>query len=145
MTRNTRLGIVAPLSLHPDAANDLRGLMASDPDAAGKVAAFLQQAKCDPRIIGSLLDHDFGDNRTEPYHVSKWLEFWNTGFNLWRVKIWTFPKGSLKHRIIYAYQPSTHHYHVLAIVHRDFDYRSDHEITKRVLAAYRSLGISARY
>ena len=74
MTRNTKFGIISSLSLHPDAANDLRALMVSDQAAAGKIAAFLQQAKNDPKIIASLLDHDFGDTRREPYHVSKWLE-----------------------------------------------------------------------
>ena len=142
MTRNTKFGIISPLSLRPDAAADLRGLMVSDQAEAGKIAAFLQQAKNDPKIIATLLDHDFGETRRKPYHVSKWLEFWNTGFNLWRVKLWSFPKGSLSYRIVYAYQPSTQHYHVLAIVHRDFDYQTDHTITQRILLAYRSLGIT---
>lgn len=142
MTRNTKFGIVVPLSLHPDAANDLRALMVSDQAQAGKIAAFLQQAKNDPKIIATLLDHDFGETRREPYHVSKWLEFWKTGFNLWRLKLWAFPRGSLSYRIVYAYQPSTQHYHVLAIVHRDFDYQTDHAITQRILLAYRSLGIT---
>ncbi len=142
MTRNTKFGIISPLSLHPDAADDLRGLMVIDQAQAGKIAAFLQQAKNDPKIVATLLDHDFGETGREPYHVSKWLEFWNTGFNLWRVKLWSFPKGSLSYRIVYAYQPSTQHYHVLAIVHRDFDYQPDHAITQRILIAYRSLGIT---
>ena len=116
--------------------------MVTDPGAGGKMAALLQQAKHDRRIIDSLLDHNFGANRSEPYHVSKWFEFWNTGYNLWRLKFWTFPKGSLKYRVVYAYQPSTRRYHVLAIVHRDFDYPKDHETTKRILAAYHSLGIT---
>lgn len=142
--RNTKFGIITPLSLHADAANDLRALMVSDPDAAGKILAFLEQAKRDPKIIASLLDHDFGDTRRELYHVSKWLEYWNTGFNLWRVKLWTFPKGSLRYRVVYAYQPSTQHYHVLAIVHRDFDYDPSHAVTQRILVAYQSIGITTR-
>lgn len=128
--------------MHPDAANDLRQLMVTDKFAAAKVAALLQQAKHDPKIIDSLLDHNFGADQAQPYHVSKWLNFWNTGYNIWRLKIWLIPKGSLRYRIVYAYQPSTLQYHVLAIVHRDFDYQTDHEITQRILAAYRSLGIT---
>lgn len=128
--------------MHPDAANDLRQLMVTDKFAAAKVAALLQQAKHDPKIIDSLLDHNFGADQAQPYHVSKWLNFWNTGYNIWRLKIWLIPRGSLRYRIVYAYQPSTLQYHVLAIVHRDFDYQTDHEITQRILAAYRSLGIT---
>lgn len=128
--------------MHPDAASDLRQLMVTDKFAAAKVAALLQQAKHDPKIIDSLLDHNFGADQAQPYHVSKWLNFWNTGYNIWRLKIWLIPRGSLRYRIVYAYQPSTLQYHVLAIVHRDFDYQTDHEITQRILAAYRSLGIT---
>ena len=116
--------------------------MLSDRFAAGKVAALLQQAKHDPKIIASLLDHDFGADYTAVYHVSKWYEFWNVGFNIWRLKIWIEPKGSLRYRIVYAYEPKTLQYYVLAIVHRDFDYKSDHEITSRILKAYKDLGIT---
>ena len=100
--RNTKFGIITPLSLHADAASDLRGLMVGDPDAAGKILAFLEQAKRDPKIIASLLDHDFGDTRREPYHV-------------------------------------------LAIVHRDFNYDPSHAVTQRILVAYHSIGITTRH
>ena len=116
--------------------------MLSDRFAAGKVAALLQQAKHDPKIIDSLLDHDFGADHTAAYHVSKWYEFWNVGFNIWRLKVWIEPKGSLGYRIVYAYEPKSLQYYVLAIVHRDFDYKSDHEITSRILKAYKDLGIT---
>lgn len=133
---------MATLSIHPDAADDIRQLMATDRFAAGKVAALLQQAKADPAIIASLLDHGFGADHTAAYHVSKWFEFWNAGYNLWRLKIWTEPKGSLRYRIVYAYEPQSLQYHVLAVVHRDFDYQTDHEITRRILKAYEALGLT---
>lgn len=132
------------LSIHPDAAADIRELMAKDRFAAGKVVALLQQAKADPAIIDSLLDHDFGADHAAAYHVSKWFDFWNVGYNLWRLKIWMEPKGSLRYRIVYAYEPRTLQYHVLAVVHRDFDYKRDHEITSRILKAYEDLGLTTR-
>lgn len=116
--------------------------MLSDRFAAGKLAALLQQAKHDPKIIDSLLDHDFGVGHTAAYHVSKWYEFWNVGFNIWRLKVWIEPKGSLRYRIVYAYEPKSLQYYVLAVVHRDFDYKRDHEITSRILKAYKDLGIT---
>jgi hypothetical protein len=136
------LGIVPTLTIHPDAANDLRQLMVKDRFAAGKVTALLQQAKQDPKIIDSLLDHDFGADYSATYHVSKWYEFWNVGFNIWRLKIWTEPKGSLRYRIVYAYEPKSLQYYVLAVVHRDFDYKPDHAITNRIIKAYKDLGIT---
>lgn len=142
MTGYIQLGIVPTLSIHADAAEDLRQLMGSDKFAAAKVLALLQQAKHDPRIIATLLDHEFGEDHSATYHVSRWQNFWRAGYNLWRLKIWLEPKGSLRYRIIYAYQPVTLQYHVLAVVHRDFNYDKDHEITKRILRAYTSLGIA---
>lgn len=136
--------MIPSLLIHPDAAQDLRALMVSDRAAAGMVLALLEQAKHDSTVLDSLLDHDFGAGRTEDYHVSKWWEWWNKGYNIWRLKIWTVPKGSLKQRIVYAYDPSQLQYHVLAVVHRDFDYKRDHAVTNRILQAYRDLGI-ARY
>lgn len=115
--------------------------MVDDRFATGKVAALLQQAKHDPKIIDSLLDHDFGADYSATYHVSKWYEFWNVGFNIWRLKIWIEPKGSLRYRIVYAYEPKFLQYYVLAIVHRNFDYKKDHEITNRIIKAYKDLGI----
>ena len=136
--------MISSLLIHPDAAQDLRALMVSDREAAGMVLALLEQAMHDSTVLDSLLDHDFGAGRTEDYHVSKWLELWNSGYNIWRLKIWTVPKGSLKQRIVYAYDPTQLQYHVLAVVHRDFDYKRDHAITNRILQAYLDLGI-ARY
>lgn len=136
------MGIVPTLTIHPDAADDLKKLMLSDQFAAGKVLALLQQAKHDPKIIDSLLDHDFGAEHSAAYHVSKWYEFWNVGLNIWRLKIWIEPKGSLRYRIVYAYEPKSLQYYVLAVVHRDFDYNTNHEITSRILKAYKDLGIT---
>lgn len=116
--------------------------MVKDRFAAGKVAALLQQVKHDPKIIDSLLDHDFGADYSATYHVSKWHEFWNVGFNIWRLKIWIEPKGSLHYRIVYAYEPKSLQYYVLAVVHRNFDYQQNHEITNRIVKAYRDLGIT---
>ncbi len=143
MTSNTKLGIVSTLLIHPDAQSDLRRLMVSsntdDKSAGATILALLQQAKCDPAILRSLLEHGFGGDRKARYEVSKWLRYWNAGYNLWRLKIWTDPRGSLPYRIVYAYQSHATRYYVLAIVHREFDYRSDHEITQRVLKAYGEL------
>ena len=132
------------LRIHPDAAQDLRDLMVSDREAAGRVLALIEQAQHDSTLLDSLLDHDFGANRTQGYHVSKWWELWRAGYNIWRLKVWTFPKGSLNQRIVYAYDPKQLQHHVLAVVHRDFDYERDHAVTNRILRTYLNLGI-ARY
>ncbi len=130
------------LFIHVDAARDLRELMQLQPDAAAKVLALLEEAQCNPQVLDSLLDHDFGKGRSKHYHVSKWLSLWRSGYNVWRLKVWTTPSGSLDYRIVYAYDRVTQVHHVLAVVHRDFDYRRDHEITQRILRAYDKLGLA---
>ena len=115
--------------------------MGSNKGAAGKIAALLQQVKHDPNIIASLLEHNFGADHSSAYHVSKWVEFYWVGYNIWRLMVWEMPHGSLPYRIVYAYEPKLLQYHVLAIVHRNFNYQRDHEITKRIVKAYADLGI----
>lgn len=59
--------------------------------------------------------------------------------DLWRLKIWDLEKGRFNYRIIYAYQISNHCFHMLAVVHRDFNYEPNHPITKRILNDYSEL------
>lgn len=125
--------------LHPHAVEDLRKLAIEARYAAGQIVALLEQARRDPVVTQTLLEHEFGRARTDNYHVSKWQQFWKAGYNLWRLKIWTEPSGSLPYRIVYAYEPKLLQFQVLAVVHRDFDYEIDHEVTQRVLRTYREL------
>lgn len=136
----TKLGIVPALIIHRNATHDLRVLMVQEREMASKILALLEQIKADPDYLGTLLSHDFGAEHQGSYHVSKFFEFWKKGYDLWRLKVWDQPRGSLPYRIVYAYDIRQRQYHVLAIVHRTFDYQSDHAITKRILSDYRDLG-----
>ncbi len=92
-------------------------------------------------MIDRLTEHNFGDDHSGKFHVSKWIEQWKAGYNLWRLKIWEEPTGSLKYRIVYAFDTTTRNYYILAVVHRNFNYENDHATTQRVLDTYKSLGI----
>ena len=45
----------------------------------------------------------------------------------------------LRYLVIYAFEPTKQHYHVLAIAPREFDYDTNSPIGRRILRAYREL------
>lgn len=128
--------------VHRDAEEDITELSKSNPRAAARILAFLQQVKADEDLLDRMTQHDYGCHPDyADFHVSKWFEQWNQGKNLWRVKIWDLESLSRKdkYRIIYAFLPRTQDYCVLAIAPREFDYDAEHPISKRVLKAYEDL------
>lgn len=127
------------LRIHDDAAADLELLWEEAPVAAARIAVLLQELEGNQDLLDRLTQHDYGLHQSADIHISKWFEHWNKGRDIWRTKVWDLEDKGLMYRIIYAFMPSTHEYHVLAIAPRDFNYETDHPITKRILAAYESL------
>jgi len=120
--------------LHQSAADDLRRLSVPETAVvAARIVSLIQQLNADPTALGKLLDHGFGKFRTEDIDVSKFLKFWNKGKDLWRLKVWELEDQGFAYRVLYAYVPATHRFHILAVVHRDFNYDSSHPITQRIL------------
>lgn len=115
--------------------------MASDQRTAARIVALLEQIKADPGLLDALTEHNFGADQRSGFHVSKWLAFWNAGYDLWRLKVWDLSGRLIPYRIVYAYEPRIRQYHVLGIVHRDFGYDRNHEITQRIFSAYQDLGL----
>lgn len=130
------------LFVHQDAEGDLEQLWADDPTAAARIGVLLEECEgtedleANQDLLDHLTIHNFGD---AAINVSKWLEHWNKGANLWRLKLWGLETRGMRYRIIYAFVPGKRHYHVLAIAPRDFNYESNHELTKRILRAYAEL------
>lgn len=128
------------LSISSEARRDLDEIWdAGDTDEAARIEAFLEQASVDQSILDSLLVDHFDNGQ---YTVRKWLEFWNRGRNLWRVRILNFPAVDGQYRIIYAYDPRPRRFYVLGIVHRDFDYDSQDDRSRRILRDYENLDIT---
>ncbi|MFB1488915.1 MULTISPECIES: hypothetical protein [unclassified Thiocapsa] len=90
-------------------------------------------------LLDRLTQHDYGAHRSADFHVSKWFEQWNKGRDLWRLKVWDLEDKGLRYRVVYAFAPKQHHYHVLAIAPRKFDYDSSHPFSQRILRAYQEL------
>lgn len=129
------------LDIHEDAQRDLDDLRPAHPGLVRRILAILQEIKADPRLLSALLDHGFGDAKDETVGVKKWLEQWNAGRDIWRLKIWELESVKVKYRIIYAYVPGDQAFVVLAVQRRDaIDYDDpNHALTQRIHRAYRNL------
>ncbi len=127
------------LFIHNDATADLLALRRSDPKAAGRIMALLEQLQGDLDLMDRLTQHDYGAYESEDFHVSKWQEQYRKGRDLWRLKVWDLENTGTRFRVIYAFEPRTHHYHVLAIAPREFNYDKNHLISRRIIRAYEEL------
>ena len=127
------------LFVHLDAKSDLEKLWGETPTAAARIGVLLEELDGNQDLLDRLSQHDFGNYQTAKFHVSKWVEQWNKGKNLWRLKVWDLEDKGLQYRIVYAFLPIKSQYHVLGIVPRKFDYDSRHELTRRIIAAYENL------
>jgi mRNA-degrading endonuclease RelE of RelBE toxin-antitoxin system len=127
------------LFVHDDAKRDLRDLLTREPQVAGRILALLEQLEADPDLLDRLTQHDYGARGASDFHVSKWQAQWRKGRDLWRLKVWDLENQGLRYRIIYAFDPSRHHYHILAVAPREFDYDENHPIGRRILLAYQGL------
>ena len=130
-----------PIFLHPDARSDLAAIRNTNPKAWGRIVALLEQIKCDPKLVDKLLDHKFEETHGEIFSVSKFLEFWNAGLDIWRIKAVDPKSPAVPFRIVYAYDMKGLRFYVLAVVDRSFNYDANHNITKRIRGAYEELGL----
>lgn len=130
--------MVPSIHIHEDADGDLNRLYEADATAAGQIVALLEELDGNFDLLDRLTQHNFGIPSRSRFHVSRWQGQWNSGRNLWRLKMWEEPaKG---HRIVYAFEPSTQRHVVLAIVpRREFNYEPDEVIAERIFRAYDAL------
>ncbi len=128
------------LFIHDDAKADLLALWEREPRTAGRILALLEQLEVDPDLLDCLTVHDYGAHSSEDFHVSKWLEQWRKGRDLWRLKIWDLEEQGIRYRIVYAFVPVKRQYQVLAITPRkEFNYDESDTISQRILRAYEEL------
>lgn len=129
------------LILSEGAESDLDDLWQDEETAAADIEVLLQEVQGSQYLLDMLTAHDFGAHESEKFHVSKWFGQQNKGRNLWRLKVWDLEKHGLKYRVIYALDPRVQRYHILGIVHRDFDYDENDERTVRIFDEYDRLDI----
>lgn len=125
------------IRVHNDATDDLHGIKASDIDGFNRLVAFIQQLRADPNLKDKLLDHGYGEDRSTPISVKKWISALRVErVPVWRLRMWDLEQDGLNYRIIYCYNWQDRSYNIMAIVHRDeLDYDDpNHPIRKRVTA-----------
>lgn len=131
--------MVYSLYIHDDAYTDLADLEAKDPDAAAIVVVTLDEISENQNLLDALTVENFGARRTEKFEVKKWWQFWKSGSDIWRLRIWALDDIGAPYRVVYAYERGKGRYHVLGIFHRDFDYDPVDPRTQRVINAYQNL------
>lgn len=128
------------------AVEDIRAMVSRGGEAkrdAQRIMALLQEIKGSQSELRDLTtDHFY----TDDYEVGKYLEFWNAGADLWKMKIFEFNDRRnawdlIPYRVLYAYDVRDSTFRVLGILPRSFNYDKDHELTKRILASYSELGL----
>lgn len=130
---------MARLLIHPEAKEDLKRLVETDRRLAARLLALLQEVQGDPQLLAMLTVQDFGADQRELFHAGRWQEYWQQGMDLWRLKFWELEHQGIAYRVVYALKRGTGEHHVVAIVHRSFDYDPSHPITRRILRAYDDL------
>lgn len=127
------------LFIHDDASADLDALWERQPQAAARIVALLEELEGNHDLLDRLTQHDYGAYQSADFHVSKWQEQWRKGRDLWRLKVWELEEHGLRYRVVYAFMPKKHQYHILAIAPREFDYDANHPIGQRIIRAYQAL------
>lgn len=127
------------LFVHEDAEGDLEQLWETEPIAAARIAALLEELEGNPDLLDRLTQQDFGAYGLNEFHVSKWIEQWRQGKDLWRLKIWDLENKGLRYRVVYAFMSRQQDYCVLGILPREFNYDPNHDLTRRIVAAYEDL------
>lgn len=129
------------IAIHAYAEGDLDKLYLTDEDAAADIEAFLEEAKLNQRTLDSLTVNKYINEEEPPFNVSELVELKRQKYNFWRVRLLWLDSNARSYRVVYAFNPTEMRYYVLAVVHREFNYDVNHEITKRIIAAYDELGI----
>lgn len=127
------------LFIHDDAEDDLEQLFDDDSETAARIVALLQELEGSQDLLDRLTKRHFGAYQTEDFHVDEWVDQQRRGRNIWRIKIWDLEDKGIRYRIVYAFVPNKHHYHVLAIAPRGFDYDAKDPISQRIITAYEDL------
>lgn len=127
------------LVVHTDAEDDLEELWQTAEDVAAAISVLLDEIQGSQDLLDALTDHNFGENQSADFHVSKVSKFWDAGKDIWRIKFWDLEQRGLRYRVIYAYERGKKRYYVLGILPRATAYDSNDPRIRRILRAYEDL------
>ena len=130
---------MAALIINPDAEDDLERLWRLDRWSATRIIALLEEIEGNDDLLDRLSQDYFHRDAPRQFDVRRWVEAWNSGSNLFRLKVWDPNDDLLPYRVIYAFLPNQSEYHVLAVVHREWNYDPEHKLSHRIFQAYDEL------
>jgi hypothetical protein len=129
------------LAISAEAKADLDQIASADPETAADILVWLEWIRDDEESIKHLHYDRYGDQRPRSdldpaFSVRKWVETWKgrDPSALWRLKLWDLEQEGIQYRIIYAYQIESRCFWILGVVHRDFNYDTNHPISQRILS-----------
>lgn len=129
------------IRVHDDATADLRHIRTTDPRGFYRLVALIEQLKADPALGHKLLEHGYGDDRSEAISVRKWGSVQSRVERLpvWRLKSWDLERAGLRYRLVYLYYWRDRSFNILAIVSRDEMNYDDpnHPLRKRITRTIR--------
>ncbi len=127
-----------------DATGDLEQLIETNRSAALRIIALLEDLQDNQDLMDRLTQDGYGGTPWTPIRgavvsIKKWVSAQKLGMNLWRMRDFELSKRGQEYRVIYAFNPSTSQYYVLAVVERAFNYDEQHPVTQRIFSACRQL------
>ena len=144
LNKYTQVDIVYELIPHNDLLIDLKRILATDPQVVYRTRELIEELRSNQDLLDRLSQQNYGVWPNKPkrdafFNVKMWAEAQKNGLNLWRLRDLSLVEKGLEYRLVYAFLPQKKQYFVLAIVEKDFDYDTDHPVSRRIFASYRSL------
>jgi hypothetical protein len=129
------------LIVEAHAEQDLDTLFLEDEDTAAIIDVLLDEIYGNEDLI-QLLCTDRSRRMEEPAFTNeRFIELWNIGYTIYRLKMWDLEDSLLSHRTLHAYDGRSDCTHILAIIHRDHAYDTNHPQVRRCVADYDAIGI----
>jgi mRNA-degrading endonuclease RelE of RelBE toxin-antitoxin system len=129
------------ITISDHAKDDLDRLYEVDEDSAAEIEVALDEIANDRRLLDRLTEKHFKSLDKPEFSVDRFEELWQKGYNLLRLKFWDWQGSLVPYRVLYAYDPRSETFHVLAVVKRNHAYNTKHPVVARVVEQYNSLGL----
>nr|WP_179254160.1 hypothetical protein [Burkholderia sp. AU33423] len=129
------------LIVEPNAEADLDELFDQDEDAAAVINVLLDEIYGNNGLIEILCENRSARHEDPAFNVERFIELWEDGYTVFRLKIWNFDGALLDYRVLTCYDGRTDCTHVLGILHREFAYDTSHPKVRRCISDYEAIGI----
>ena len=125
------------VSIEKSAEEDLEKLWEEDEAAAADIEVLLAELENGPEWLWRMTRPEGWSNYSVPlFDTRPFRALYKKGMDVFRIKPLDVGSLAKSYRVLYACDNRNDHIHVLAIVHRSFNYAQDHKITRRIRREY---------